>query len=497
MNITHRAVLHGHDQFEYVKQLLDVMNTSSDKRCHVIDKCFQLHDCDALKMLTSFVIQFTESQPLSLSIMTQSSTNGLLKWATRLLSIGMTLPSITDDVCAALMALFDLYILTVFRICGHSKINEDALIGMIQKQTVSTKTSTSISLTIEADICSPLCGEDLSSLQNYINQARMRLEDIVNLDKFEASTAADPSPRSNKDIDHAVYHLEKEIAAAVSCIFVAYFADVLSQLLSSGVTNLNLESSEAFTKFTTDVLTMTPQLVRQSCRLACARAISGKEVIFQIICIGSTWEDDDIQEYSNAYVEDLSERCVEVWRCLSLSCPTLPNPVLKYAWDHVVRAAFHTLIEGFSKVTTCSTGGRSLMSMDLNTLSDCLNPNAVKNILVDEYPSLNPPPASSCRGEGKQYVDAYIKVFFYPDEVSLITTCVQININMFMHTAFTHSEFHLESKVLHQWITENHKQYREDHMLSLISTKRAVSQESERFWELLEESIKALYRNYQ
>ena len=397
VNITDRAVLHGHGHCEYVMKYLDIIDTSHGKCCHVNGECLKLLNCDAFKVLTSFVLQFKERQhPLSLSIITQSSVNGLLKWAARLLSIGMALPLITDDVCVALIRLFDLYIMTVFRICGHNKMNEDALIGMIKRQIASTRTSSNISLTIEADICSPLCGEDLSSLQNYVNQARTRLKDMVNLDRFEASTVAASSPGSNRSIDHAGFHLEKEIAAAVSCTFVVLLADVVSQLLSSSMASV--ASSEAFTKYATDAIAVTPQLIKQCCRLACARAISGKEVIFQIVCIGNTWENDGVQEYSNEYVDDLSERCSELWKCLSSSSPTLPDPVLKYTWDHIVRAAFHTLMEGFSKVTNCSTGGRSLMSMDLNTLSDGLNPNAVKKKLNAEYPNLTPPPASSYRG---------------------------------------------------------------------------------------------------
>lgn len=140
--------------------------------------------------------------------------------------------------------------------------------------------------------------------------------------------------------------------------------------------------------------------------------------------MGNVWEDDDIQEYSNSYVEELHERCGEIWAFLSTTSVRLPNALLRYMWDNIVRSAFYTLIEGFSKVTNCSTGGRSLMSMDLNTLSDGLHPDTIKGNLVDTYPSIKSPPASSYRGEGKQYVDAYIKVFFYPDEVRLICCCM-------------------------------------------------------------------------
>jgi hypothetical protein len=231
------------------------------------------------------------------------------------------------------------------------------------------------------------------------------------------------SPRPKNDLEHVSEKFDKEIAAVASCTFVALLVDVASQLLTSSMTSTD-ESSlsnsvKSFNTYATNVLAMTPQLIRQSCRLACTHAISAKDVIFQIICVGSTWEDDDIHEYSNSYVEDLHEKMSEIWGIMSTSS-SLPYPLLKYSWDQLVRSAFHTLIEGFSKVTNCSTGGRSFMSMDLNTLSDGLNPDTVKRNLSDAYPTVISPPSSSYRGEGKQYVDAYIKVFFYPDEVRFV-----------------------------------------------------------------------------
>lgn len=433
-------------------------------------------------------MQFVEKETqLLLPVMTESAANGLVKWTARLLSIGISLTSVVDDAISAVKTLFDLYIMTVFRICGRSTMNENALLEQGKQDLNASKSSSRmLSLTIEADVCSPLHGEDLKSLKNYVDQARERLDGMVNLDKFQASEL---ELSSKKGVDQAAARLEKDVAAAVSCVFAALLADIASQVLSSSDDESLGPSIHLFSSYAMDIAAMTPHMVRQSCRLACVHAISGKDVIFQIMCVGNVWMDDDIQEYSNPYVEDLYERCGELWAILSTSSPRLPDPLLRYTWDHLVRSAFHTLIEGFSKVTNCSTGGRSLMSMDLNTLSDGLNPDTIQKNLIDAYPAISSPPESSYRGEGKQYVDAYIKVFFYPDEVCSIMLIPHfILVKLTLH-------FCTIMQVLHQWMSENHQQYREEHMMSLVTAKKAQGKESERFWELLEESIRALYRS--
>lgn len=67
-------------------------------------------------------------------------------------------------------------------------------------------------------------------------------------------------------------------------------------------------------------------------------------------------------------------------------------------WNQLVESGFLALLEGFAKVYDCSTEGRALMSMDLASFSTAL-------------PSSKPT-------RGMQYVDMYIKVFYFPEEVS-------------------------------------------------------------------------------
>jgi hypothetical protein len=69
-------------------------------------------------------------------------------------------------------------------------------------------------------------------------------------------------------------------------------------------------------------------------------------------------------------------------------------------------------LEGFSKIYDCSTEGRALMSIDLATFSN----NISKNNLADQ---MNPEcltPITVSPKFGMQYVDMYIKVFYFPPE---------------------------------------------------------------------------------
>ena len=103
------------------------------------------------------------------------------------------------------------------------------------------------------------------------------------------------------------------------------------------------------------------------------------------------------------------------------SSKKLSLPALHYAWDQLVGSAFLLLLEGFSKVN-CSTEGRSLMSMDLATLNHGLMPDAVREEIEELYPSVAPPP-EACGVELMRYVDAFVKVFYFPPEVRYATVC--------------------------------------------------------------------------
>ncbi|KAL7543698.1 hypothetical protein ACHAXR_012979 [Thalassiosira sp. AJA248-18] len=457
------------------------------------DMTRRLQSCFGMtsKEFSAAVLPFVEMKPCgerSLSILTQSSANGLVKWTARLLAIGSALPLVADDAYAAVMTLFDLYILTVFRLCAGSKLNEDVLIGFGRGTTARSASSSSISLTMEADAVAPLPWKesDFAQIQEFIRSSRKRLENIVNLDKFHSSNdgMCPTSPRSKNAVINFAKRLEKEAAAAYSCFFAAILVDVASKIFNDekdyqsqqgplwddlkdmATTNRENDDSVVHTNcqslvaYASTVASIVPNLVTQTIRFATVNSMSGKELIFQVICCGRVWEDGSMHEHSNTYVDDLCERSALVWGYMSSSMRLSP-PALQYTWNQLVWSAFMLLLEGFSKVPKCSTEGRSLMSMDLAALSHGLIPETVHAELEDDYAMISPPP-QACREDMMRYVDTFIKVFYFPNEDII------------------------------SWIKDNSRHYHVDHSLALVTAKGAGSKDK-RFMTHGKKSVIGIY----
>ena len=311
---------------------------------------------------------------------------------------------------------------------------------------------------MEADAVSPTTNErrHLVKTQQFLKQSRKRIAGMVNLDKFQSSGDGCPtSPRSKNVTIRSAMRLEREVAACCSCLFVSMLADVAKSTLSGGASQeplwddpkdlkstLSMEDrdggEQSLGEYVRGLTSATPHLLTLSIRLAAAEVSSSKQVVFEVLCVRS-FAQHVMQEQSNAYVFNLCERSAIVWGYLSSSM-CLPPPILVFTWDQIVRVAFLILVEAFSKVPKCTTEGRSLMSMDLATLSHGLMPDTIMEEISDDYGHINPPP-NACRTEMMMHVDTFVKVFYYPDADKI------------------------------SWIKENAGKYHLQHFISLLSSR--------------------------
>lgn len=404
---------------------------------------------------------------LTLTLLSTSVTDGLVKWTALMLAIGNNLPLVAVDATNAVVTLFDLFFLTVFRICASSSANEDVLLGLGRGTSVQSLSSSLMSVTMEADACAPLpCeAEGISPLQEFIQKSRKRLKKMVNMDKFQSMDQVSIGSPVNQH-KTAALRLEKESAAAFSFLVAAIIADIASEFCKPEDMDISIEEdadddNESLTSYAQNAISAMPMLVKQSCHLAATRSLSGKELVFKIICCGKAWADSVFQEYSNDYVDDLCERASLLWGHIS-SRGKLPPTAQILIWDHIVRSSFMLLLEGFSKIATCSTEGRSLMSMDLATLSAGLVPGSVKEKLEDSgFPNVSHPPSQSRREDSMRYVDTWIKVFFFPEEDAM------------------------------NWIKQNRDQYHLDHSISLIVAK--IPSKNKQEFALKKEAVFHIY----
>ncbi len=142
-----------------------------------------------------------------------------------------------------------------------------------------------------------------------------------------------------------------------------------------------------------------------------------------------------MNEHCNTYVDRLSDRYGILWAQLSSS--RLTAKLLSDTWEYVVESGYLSLLEGFSKVYDCSTEGRALMSIDLATFSSNINRHTLKERFAGRNAILQPPTVAPHRG--MQYVDTYIKVFYFPE------------------------------KDVQSWVMDNKGKYHINHLLTLVS----------------------------
>jgi len=412
-----------------------------------------------------------ENDKSHIQISTYSSIHGLAKWTCRILVILENLPLITNDITHVLINIYDLYLLTVFRLCVGNETNEKIVLGIQPQsnlhnivsrrnkkksshifhrniigggnQTNSRNEKSEINyLETEAVICAPLQYElnKIDKLRSFIIRAQDTLATVVDLNHVNGwlgKVSFPTSSKLSKDESFSSWSLlQKKITASSSCVFVTFMLDASSELIQEilrhkftcNVLGGNLKISESLHSVefflkeassrlvsqTRKLIEVFPQLCLLANRMAASRAVNVQYVVKEIIAIGSGWNESKINERCNEYIENLSEWCSLMWDQLSSQGNKLPEYILIHVWNYLVESAYLALLEGFSRILCCSTEGRALMSIDLATFSNSLKLHMIKEQLeVKKYSEIKKLPLLQLK-RGMHYVDAYIKAFYFP-----------------------------------------------------------------------------------
>merc|ERR1712142_935330 len=145
-------------------------------------------------------------------------------------------------------------------------------------------------------------------------------------------------------------------------------------------------------------LTQAAEVRRPIYRIVAVQAIDYEAVLNSLVNV--SFDIDDIMSQHNSYVDavlndlrKLSRRILEMGRTTPVG-PAVTNVL----WEHVIRLASRTFVEGFSCVKKCTNEGRALMQLDyqhflmkLETLTD-----------------LRPIP-------DREYVEGYVKAYYLPE----------------------------------------------------------------------------------
>ena len=300
--------------------------------------------------LYSMINRFTQKKSegtYSLFIGTNSSINGLLKWSSRLYKVMDKLCPICDadilspsDVHVIFSDIYDLFFLTIFRLCAGSAQHEQMLLeckddfmilrdqdmtcienfgdkytsnnydsringrlgrsGSFHRRSRHEKhdkhnrqMDNILSPTTEADILSPVPEEyeTITPLRTYIRRAQHAIGCFVQLEKVEKwiQDIEQEVPKKHEKLKDTSRALEQRAISSTSCLFAAVILDVINSLAMDCHSHDDDDDDKdedeeilSLKEFTSSVVKMSPHLVSIAYRIATVRAIRGRRIIKEV-----------------------------------------------------------------------------------------------------------------------------------------------------------------------------------------------------------------------
>ncbi|KAK7500494.1 hypothetical protein BaRGS_00008401 [Batillaria attramentaria] len=344
-----------------------------------------------------------------------NTTINVLRVVGKYLQMISVLHPIAFDVISCMSQLFEYYLYTIFSFFATDGISQD-------DRTVNSRLLTTLRRIHETLIADPSAVADGDGMRDRIPAATLlSVVDLTNPGQL--------------------YGLAERTVAVESLVFLASQLEMLEGHLES----LIPPNRKAFLQsFYSQTVKMATELRKPVYRPVSSRAISYDHVLQQMSNV--RWDIKEIMSQHNSYVDTLLKSLTELrvkLREVDRRVP-LPREVTDVVWEHCVRLANRTIVEGYASAKKCSNEGRALMQLDFQQFLTNL----------DQIIVLKPIPE-------RELVEAYIKAYYLPESQ------------------------------LEAWIQE-HKEYSNKQLLALISSVDHLSRKSrQRLVAMIEDSDKA------
>ncbi|XP_011444074.3 syndetin isoform X1 [Magallana gigas] len=192
-----------------------------------------------------------------------------------------------------------------------------------------------------------------------------------------------------------LFGLAERVVAVESLIFLAKQLELLQPHLEAMIPT----NKKAFLQqFFSQTVNMAEEVRKPVYWSVSAQAVNYDQVQGQMASV--RWDIKDIMSQHNPYVdsilrsfESVAHQLVEINRRVPI-----PRVVYHTLWEHCVRLANRTFVEGFSNAKKCSNEGRALMQLDYQQFL----------MKLDSIMDLKPIPE-------KEFVEGYIKAYYLPE----------------------------------------------------------------------------------
>uniref|UniRef100_A0A8C5HU17 Syndetin n=1 Tax=Gouania willdenowi TaxID=441366 RepID=A0A8C5HU17_GOUWI len=306
-------------------------------------------------------------------ILTNTTLN-VIRLVGKYMQMMSILKPIAFDVIHCVSQLFDYYLYAVYTFFGRNDMYESSGLGLI-----SSRLRTTLNRIQENLIDLEAVGENAG----VHNATEDRKEKV-------------PSPHlsqlvvlSNTD---TLYGLAQRVVATESLVFLAeQFESLQSQL----DTMMPAAKKPFLQQFYSQTVSTASELRKPIYWIVAAKAIDYEQML--LMMSGVKWDIREIMSQHNVYVDVLLKEFEQFYKRLGdvSRHVRIPLPVSNVLWEHCIRLANRTLVEGYANVKKCSNEGRALMQLDFQQFL----------MKLEKLTDLRPIP-------DKEFVETYIKAYY-------------------------------------------------------------------------------------
>uniref|UniRef100_A0A673FIQ6 Syndetin-like n=1 Tax=Sinocyclocheilus rhinocerous TaxID=307959 RepID=A0A673FIQ6_9TELE len=250
-------------------------------------------------------------------------------------------------------------------------------------------------------VCIPYESSGLGLISSRLRTTLSRIqESLINMVSPHASPEERkekvPSPHLSQLVvltsSDTLYGLAERVVATESLVFLAEQFEFLQPHLD---TTMPSAKKPFLQQFYSQTVSTASELRKPIYWIVAAKAIDYEQML--LLMAGVKWDIKEIMSQHNVYVdvllkefEKFNQRLGDVSKIVRI-----PLPVSNVLWEHCIRLANRTLVEGYANVKKCSNEGRALMQLDFQQFL----------MKLEKLTDLRPIP-------DKEFVETYIKAYY-------------------------------------------------------------------------------------
>ncbi|XP_037746613.1 syndetin isoform X3 [Chelonia mydas] len=303
------------------------------------------------------------------------------------------LKPIAFDVIHFMSQLFDYYLYAVYTFFGRNDTP-------VQSSSLPTSSREQYNARQFESTGLGLSSSRLRTTLNRIQESLIDLE--VSADTTGTLTAAEerkekvPSPHLSHLVvltsGNTLYGLAERVVATESLVFLAEQFEFLQSHLDAV---MPAAKKPFLQQFYSQTVSTASELRKPIYWIVAAKAIDYEQML--LLMANVKWDVKEIMSQHNIYVDALLKEFEQFNRRLNEVSKRvrIPLPVSNILWEHCIRLANRTIVEGYANVKKCSNEGRALMQLDFQQFL----------MKLEKLTDIRPIP-------DKEFVETYIKAYY-------------------------------------------------------------------------------------